>query len=81
VSDHLHITQCFKCLGFGHISRVCRAERDICGHCGGAHESRSCPNKAGPRRCQNCVSSGSTSVGHSAFDVLSCPQLIKRLKD
>jgi len=81
VSDHLHITQCYKCLGFGHISRVCRADKDTCGHCSGAHESRSCPNRAGTLRCHNCASCGSTPVGHSAFDSYSCPQLIRRMKD
>ncbi|KMQ86967.1 putative 50 kda protein in type i retrotransposable element r1dm [Lasius niger] len=43
VTDHLHILQCFRCLGFGHIAKSCSAADDTCGHCGGKHESRACP--------------------------------------
>ncbi|CAG9135416.1 unnamed protein product [Plutella xylostella] len=44
VVDQSPVVQCFKCMGYGHTARICRAE-ERCGHCGGAHETRSCPQR------------------------------------
>lgn len=52
VSDHLRITQCYKCLRFGHIAKSCRAEGDT-GYCTERHESRACPNRANAPKCHN----------------------------
>lgn len=79
LADHLRVTQCFECLGFGHISRECRAERDVCGHCGEAHETRACKNKSGKLKCHNCVAAKSAHVDHSALDMSKCPILRRRL--
>ena len=37
--------QCYRCLWFGHIVRVCVAESPRCDHCTGPHESRVCWGK------------------------------------
>lgn len=81
VADHLRITQCFKCLGFGHVSTKCKAAVDVCGHCSGSHESRACPNKTGSRKCHNCATAGLSTVDHSALDAQVCPILQRRLAD
>lgn len=81
VSDHLRITQCYKCLGFGHLSTKCQAAADVCGHCSGSHESRKCPNRTGLRKCHNCATAGLSIVDHSALDAQSCPMLQRRLAD
>lgn len=81
VVDHLRVTQCFKCLGFGHISPNCRLGSDVCGHCSGGHETRSCANRRDPPKCFNCSSARLPSLGHSALDTEKCPILQRRLID
>lgn len=80
VMDHLHVLQCFKCLGFGHMAKGCQAS-DVCGYCTGGHESRACPNKGGVRKCHNCVSAKMRVVDHSALDAVVCPVLQRRLTE
>lgn len=81
VSDHLRVTQCYKCLGFGHIAKSCKAEEDVCGHCTERHESRRCPNKSNTPRCHNCIKYKMSAIAHSAFDASSCPSIIRRLNE
>ena len=45
IRDHLHLTRCFKCCGFGHTSKFCRATVDVCSHCTGAHAFKDCTAK------------------------------------
>lgn len=80
VADHLRITQCFRCLGFGHIAKDCKARTDTCGHCAGRHETRACQNKT-MKKCFNCLSAGMQSTDHSAVDSNNCPILKKRIDD
>lgn len=80
IADHVRVTQCFKCLAIGHISKNCRADRDTCGHCSGGHESRACTNK-GVLRCHNCTVAKISNTDHSAFDSRNCPLLQRRLSE
>ena len=80
ITDHLRITQCFRCLGFGHIAKDCKAKTDTCGHCAGRHETRLCSNKA-VRKCFNCLSAGLQRMDHSAVDPNNCPILRKKVDD
>lgn len=80
VTDHLHILQCFRCLGFGHIAKNCSAADDTCGHCGGKHESRACP-KTGARKCYNCDRAKMSATNHSALDLSACPILQQKISD
>lgn len=81
VSDHIRVTQCYKCLQFGHTAKVCNSDIDICGHCSGAHESRSCKSKKGVLKCHNCALTKGTDTEHSALDATRCPVLKRRLND
>jgi hypothetical protein len=88
VSDHIRITQCYKCNKFGHSTNSCKAPQDLCGICGLNHKTRACqqfeirindklaymndPNK----KCLNCCASfkhKSGSTTHGAIDLNSCP--------
>lgn len=81
VSDHIRVTQCYKCLQFGHTAKACNSDNDICGHCSEAHESRSCKSKKGALKCHNCALMKATDTGHSALDATRCPVLKRRLND
>ena len=48
------LTQCYKCMGFNHISTKCPSKVSTCSHCAGNHEFEKCPNKAKPPTCCNC---------------------------
>jgi hypothetical protein len=56
VEDYTHVTQCFKCLGFGHQSDRC-VKTPKCSHCAGDHDFRQCPDKEASDKkcCHNCA--------------------------
>lgn len=71
--EHWHtVSQCFKCLGYGHIASKCTAENPACRHCARAHESRDCPNKDF-KTCKNCK-------GDHKASVVKCPARISAEK-
>lgn len=65
VEDQTPLTQCTRCLGFGHGKKVCREPDDLCGHCGGPHLRLACPEwlAEGPPRCHNCVKANQPNTG------------------
>lgn len=81
VTDHLRVTQCFRCLQFGHVAKACNSDKDICGHCSGSHETRSCTGRSETPRCHNCGLTGVANVSHAALDATKCPILKRRLLD
>lgn len=81
VSDHLRVTQCFRCLRFGHIAKDCSADKDTCGHCRGEHETRSCRNRKSVPTCHNCSVAKLSTVDHSALDAGRCPIIQRRLRE
>ena len=60
--------QCFKCLGFGHVSVHCN-KKEHCEKCGGEHQASKCPNPVGST-CSNC-----RRKGHGARN-WECPTMI-----
>ena len=53
--------RCFKCQKFGHHSRTCRANEDVCPTCSApGHSKEACPNSDTPK-CLNCKGSQSVS--------------------
>ena len=53
-------TRCFRCQRYGHVAKVCRGSRQLCGVCSGPHDSKQCIEALkgeGPRpnaKCPNC---------------------------
>lgn len=52
VFDHIHITRCYKCCGFAHISTECKS-KNVCPKCGDEHEYKDCKSEL--LSCANCV--------------------------
>lgn len=74
--DHLEVSSCFRCLGYGHWQRECKRKEATCMHCGKeGHLSTACPSKAKSGRpvCVACVRAHKPS-GHRWGDP-SCPAL------
>lgn len=73
VIDHSPVTQCFKCLGFGHMARDCNEEH-CCGYCAGNHDTRECANRSLTPCCTNCKNVRSSSGNaHPAYSS-ECPE-------
>jgi len=47
------VTQCFRCLTFGHTAASCKAKSANCKNCAGEHNSRDCPITDSVK-CINC---------------------------
>ncbi|XP_013140700.1 PREDICTED: uncharacterized protein LOC106105027 [Papilio polytes] len=70
--DQSPIVQCYKCLGFGHMARVC-TEKVTCGYCADLHDTRDCPRREVPPQCINCCKDGKTlTPSHPAYSS-ECP--------
>ena len=39
------LTQCFRCLNYGHTTKTCNSNQQICGYCSETHDYKHCPNK------------------------------------
>ncbi|KAH9425291.1 hypothetical protein DERP_013483 [Dermatophagoides pteronyssinus] len=55
VEDLNPLKQCYKCLGFNHLSQVCPSTISLCSHCGGKHEFSECTKRNLPPVCLNCI--------------------------
>ena len=75
VYDQYHIKRCYKCQNFGHYSKECTSQEEICAKCGDNHDTKNCT--ATLKRCINCVRDKSTTHDHFAFDP-KCPAMIKQ---
>lgn len=54
VSDYIHVTKCFQCCGFHHLSRHCK-DTQRCGRCAGPHKLADCHEDKVNSRCINCT--------------------------
>lgn len=55
VRDYVAATRCYKCHGFGHTTKYCKAEHEVCGHCAATgYAFKNCPNKSRIATCANC---------------------------
>ncbi|KAF6200318.1 hypothetical protein GE061_006621 [Apolygus lucorum] len=72
VTDHITATQCTKCYGFGHPTRVCSA-KIACRQCGNrGHLTSGCPNKSKGQKCVNCAAAGRIDRAHRPDDQSRC---------
>ena len=60
------IIQCYNCLKFGHVAKLCRQDHPTCSTCGRDHHAKSCQYRR--VHCSNC-----DQDGHSATDK-QCPK-------
>ena len=72
-------TMCYRCLEYGHMAKLCTAEKDrsrLCRKCGvEGHISKSC---AAEPNCMLCKSNGGTDLKHIAGSY-RCPVFKKAL--
>ena len=76
VREHFNLAMCFKCCGFGHVSKYCK-EKETCHKCGDEHVSIDC--NIDKYKCPNCQKLKLTEINHSARD-LQCPIYKRRLE-
>lgn len=58
VEDFSPLTQCIRCLGFGHSASKCTEQENSCSHCGKlGHKTEECQDRKDGRtaQCKNCL--------------------------
>ncbi|KAI1296599.1 hypothetical protein HDE_04956 [Halotydeus destructor] len=68
IYEHIQVTICFKCQGYGHRQSECRSEFQSCSYCAESHDSRLCNNK-NTIKCSSCVKSNLKRGEGSKLDV------------
>lgn len=68
VYDQSPVIQCFKCLEFGHVAKICQNET-VCGYCTETHDTRTCKNRSLSPICRNCQKA-KRDCGHPAYSTL-----------
>ena len=70
--DHINVVQCFKCYKFGHMSKECRSDKNVCPKCTGDHKTEEC--RSLQIICTNCEYAATTlkvpniDFKHHAYD-------------
>ncbi|XP_039300844.1 uncharacterized protein LOC120356092 [Nilaparvata lugens] len=78
LNDFISVQRCFKCQCFGHVSKYCKKESEVCGHCAEDHSTKDCPNTAKEAICSNCKKNKKPS-NHKVHDP-QCPSHQKSLQ-
>ena len=81
------VTQCYKCMGYGHTRKYCNSNEQLCGHCAGFHDYKDCLAKESIPKCVNCQHSelvrDKNIIPHTAISEL-CPLrqiIMRRIED
>ncbi|XP_053212613.1 uncharacterized protein LOC128396113 [Panonychus citri] len=77
VEDFFKLVKCYKCQGYGHISKYCKRD-EICIHCSEKHATKLCPNLDKPPLCINCKRS-TRDAKHKSTDPC-CPMRLIAMK-
>lgn len=75
VEEEVQIVKCYKCCGYGHISKHCK-DKECCPQCGGEHRKTEC--LAETMDCPNCKRLNLEPREHSADDH-NCPAHQRRM--
>ncbi|XP_039291744.1 uncharacterized protein LOC120353125 [Nilaparvata lugens] len=79
VNDYHAVQRCYKCQVYGHITKHCKKEEDICGHCSiTGHNIKTCPSIDKPPVCFNCKRADKPS--DHKVNYLKCPSYVKALQ-
>lgn len=77
IEDQSPLVQCSKCLAYGHNRTLCKAGKESCSYCSGAHSSKDCLTRADGKlpTCINCKVAHRTDsdLAHTAFSE-DCPE-------
>lgn len=77
VEDHIQISRCYKCNGFGHVGKFCKQTSSSCSHCSGDHDVKDCQKKNEAPCCVNCKRF-KLQHEHAASD-RNCPSYLNAL--
>lgn len=79
VKDYVAAPRCYKCQNYGHVTKYCRNEANICAYCSASgHDIKQCNKKDGRPACSNCKKTG-INFEHKANDP-NCPCHLKALQ-
>jgi hypothetical protein len=70
------ITQCFKYQKYGHISSVC-SNTEICGHCGGSHNTETCAGISPAPRKRYAACHGGEHISWSQECLMRAKEILR----
>ncbi|KAI1303739.1 hypothetical protein HDE_02085 [Halotydeus destructor] len=84
IKKHTHVTMCYRCQMYGHISTNC-SNKEHCSSCAGEHSHKQCPHRSEPEHivcavCQQYNTAGKSNkpVNHRCHST-DCPHHKKAL--
>ncbi|KAJ8945531.1 hypothetical protein NQ318_020376 [Aromia moschata] len=75
--EYSQLAICFKCCGYGHVTKYCTVTKSTCYVCGGEHDESQCSGQE--VECTNCKRLKLEPRKHSARDP-NCPAYRRRLE-
>ena len=87
VQPYTVLTQCFKCLDYGHTTKWCTIQTQSCSQCASEHHKNNCDKSSDlPQQCVNCLNSPRFKQQYSPHSVFSslCPVrnlILKRIDE
>lgn len=76
IKEHIPLTICFKCNGFGHVAKYCK-NKECCHKCGENHAAKDCMTMK--LCCPNCSQLKYSDIEHSARNI-NCPTYQRKLQ-
>ncbi|XP_067207958.1 structural maintenance of chromosomes protein 2-like [Linepithema humile] len=79
VKEHINITRCFKCQGYGHFAKFCSSTEQLCEGCGAKEHSKENCNRKDRPQCINCIKSRRKETQHPVKSK-ECPEYKKHVE-